>query len=287
MTRAVVVASGTGFGEGPVWRPDHGDLITTSVSDGWLWRIDIERGAAERFADTAGGPNGALVLDDGGILVAQNGGLDVSRWWKHSPPPVRPVPAGLQIVSPTGEVRAVATEHSLRAPNDLAVDDDGTVVFTDVIASSDFSTMTGRLWRLFDHGAIELLEEIPHYLNGVSAAPGGLLTAEANGLRWLRSGDPSWYSPDCGRIDGFAVDLDGRAYTCQPGEGAVVVVDVDGSVVDRLALTDGSFPTNCCFGGPDLRTLFVTDAGNATVVAFESMPTSGFSLRAFRFAPSA
>jgi sugar lactone lactonase YvrE len=81
-----VVASG----EGPVWRPEPGDLIVTSVSEGWLFQVDVQTGAAHRFADTAGDPNGALLLDDGGILVAQNGGLEVGRWSRHTPPPVRP-----------------------------------------------------------------------------------------------------------------------------------------------------------------------------------------------------
>jgi sugar lactone lactonase YvrE len=60
-----------------------------------------------------------------------------------------------------------------------------------------------------------------------------------------------------------------------------VVVDTDGRVVEKLPLPDGHFVTNCCFGGPALDMLFVTDAGNGTVLAFESMPTAGHPLRPF------
>jgi gluconolactonase len=275
-----VVASGIGFGEGPVWRSRQGDLVVTSISEGWLFRIDVGTGAVERFADTAGGPNGALLLDDGGILVAQNGGLDVSRWSRDPPPPVRPVAPGLQVASPDGAVRSLAGEGKLTSPNDLAVDIDGSVVFTDVIHSPDWTQLSGRLWRLYADGAIILIEEVPHYLNGVSAGPNGLLTAEATGLRWLRGGDRDWLSPDCGPVDGFALDAAGRAYACVPGR-ALVVVDADGRLVEELSLPEGHFVTNCCFGGSALDTLFVTDAGNGTVLAFENMPTAGHPLIPF------
>jgi gluconolactonase len=257
-----------------VWRPDQGDLVVTSISEGVLFRVDLGTGKAHRHADTAGGPNGALLMEDGAILVAQNGGMDVSSFWQREAPAVRPTRPGLQVVGVEGVVRPVGTTAALSSPNDLAVDSDGSVVFTDVLHDPGWTRMTGRLWRLAPGGAITLVEEVPHYLNGVSAAPRGLMTAEDRGLRWLRDGDRSWFSRDCGRVDGFAVDEDGRAYACLPGEG-LVVLGTTGEILDWLELPEGHFATNCCFGGEDLRTLFVTDPGTASVLAFESMPTPG------------
>ena len=46
-----------------------------------------------------------------------------------------------------------------------------------------------------------------------------------------------------------------------------------GRKIDGEGLT-----TNCCFGGDDLRTLFVTDAMPGNVVAFKHMPTAGLPL---------
>jgi sugar lactone lactonase YvrE len=40
-------------------------------------------------------------------------------------------------------------------------------------------------------------------------------------------------------------------------------------------------PTNCCFGGIDNRTLFVTDARNERVLAFE-LEAAGLPLFPFR-----
>ena len=279
--RSVVAAVGVGFGEGPVWRPSLGDLIVTSISEGALFRVDVAAGTIEHWADTAGGPNGALLIEGDGILVAQNGGLDVSRFRPGPVPPVRPTTPGLQLVDADGSVQSVDTDQPLFSPNDLAVDADGSVVFTDVLHDSEWSRLTGRLWRMTVDGTINLLEEVPHYLNGVSASPRGLLTAEQSGLRWLREGDRSWFSDECGRVDGFAVDRDAVAYACVPGQG-LVVIGTDGNVLDWLQLPDGHFTTNCCFGGADLDTLFVTDAGHGTVLAFESMPTPGHPLTPFR-----
>jgi gluconolactonase len=278
--KSVDAALGIGFGEGPVWRASRGDLVVTSVSEGALFVVDVATGTAERWADTAGGPNGGVLMEDDGILVAQNGGLDVSRFWPRPVPPVRPTTPGLQVVEADGAVRPVDTDQPLFSPNDLAVDDDGSVVFTDVLHDSEWSHLTGRLWRLSPDGTIALLESLPHYLNGVSASPRGLVTAERRGLRWLRHGDRSWLAEDCGRVDGLAMDRDGQAYVCVPGEG-LLVVDNQGALLDRLELPDGHFTTNCCFGGSDLRTLFVTDAGHGSVLAFESMPTPGHPLTPF------
>jgi sugar lactone lactonase YvrE len=106
--RSAVAAVGVGFGEGPVWRPSLGDLIVTSISEGALFRVDGAAGTIGHWADRARGPNGALLIEGDGILVAQNGGLDVSRFRPGPVPPVRPTTAGLQLVDADGSVRATA-----------------------------------------------------------------------------------------------------------------------------------------------------------------------------------
>jgi hypothetical protein len=45
----------------------------------------------------------------------------------------------------------------------------------------------------------------------------------------------------------------------------------------RASAGDG-LTTNCCFGGPDRRTLYSTDALPGNVVAWERMPTPGLPL---------
>ncbi|MCH7511469.1 MAG: SMP-30/gluconolactonase/LRE family protein [Chloroflexi bacterium] len=57
--------------------------------------------------------------------------------------------------------------------------------------------------------------------------------------------------------------------------------DADGRCVERLPCGESSLPTNCCFGGDDGRTLFVTDAGGGRVLAFE-LGVAGLPLFPFR-----
>ena len=51
-------------------------------------------------------------------------------------------------------------------------------------------------------------------------------------------------------------------------------------------MPDGHFTTNRCFGGPGLWTLFVTDAGHGSVLAFESTPVPGHPVTLFRPGPA-
>jgi gluconolactonase len=61
----------------------------------------------------------------------------------------------------------------------------------------------------------------------------------------------------------------------------VQVFDRDGRCLERLDCGEGSMPTNCCFGGPEGRTLFVTDSRGERVLAFER-EVAGLPLFPFR-----
>jgi sugar lactone lactonase YvrE len=58
----------------------------------------------------------------------------------------------------------------------------------------------------------------------------------------------------------------------------VRVVDPTGNELDFLALAGDGVTTNCCFGGPDGRTLFATDAIPGRVVVWEGLPHPGLPM---------
>lgn len=62
-----------------------------------------------------------------------------------------------------------------------------------------------------------------------------------------------------GRPDGCAVDADGDLWSCRVGAGIIMRLSPDGRVGEIVELPTAQ-PTSCAFGGPDLRTLFVTTA---------------------------
>jgi sugar lactone lactonase YvrE len=78
-----------------------------------------------------------------------------------------------------------------------------------------------------------------------------------------------------GRPDGAAVDSEG-AYWCAMFEGARLLrLAPDGALLQELALPVRC-PTMLAFGGPDLKTLYITSAGNGRPVAeLERYPLSG------------
>ena len=276
------------FAEGPVWCPAHAtgaaSLVCTSVSEGALFRVSLDTGAATRIADTGGGANGAAPCVDGGFLVTQNGGLDFAAVGLfEDPPPYRPAQPGLQRVAPDGTVEYL-TPDVLQAPNDLVVAPDGTVYFTDPPPWPLPEDARGRVWSLDHDGELQLVADGLFYPNGIGIERDGSLVVVENGLmgrphfglvRLGTGGSRDRFVERTG--DGFCFDVDGRIYLAG-GIHGVTVLEPDGEIVDVLEIPGAGVTTNCCFGGADLRTLFATEAVPGGVVAWESMPTPGAPL---------
>ena len=293
-----VVVDGIRVGEGPTWRAGTGDVLVTSVHDGVLWLVDPDRSIKRIFGRTGGGPNSLVAADDGGAVIAQNGGIDMRQFgWPgmdHWPEPSSHPPC-LQRLGPDGGVSVLAGEGVVQSPNDLVVTGDGSIVFTDPPHWPPPDRWIARIlrWRATGAGAwpgtsvldaegrLELLDDTEEYRNGIVLDPDErILIVAGDGLRWLDpDGGRDWFVPRLahGRGDGMAFDEDGTVYVCT-GQ-AVEVVDSGGAMVDHLPLPDGAFVLNCCFGGDDRRTLFVTDAAHNTLLAFGGMPAPGVPVR--------
>jgi L-arabinonolactonase len=69
------------------------------------------------------------------------------------------------------------------------------------------------------------------------------------------------FNTDCplGVPDGSAMDEEGYLWNARWGGGSVVRFDQSGNM-DRTVSIPATNVTSCCFGGPDLKTLFVTTA---------------------------
>jgi gluconolactonase len=278
------------FAEGPVWCPDDGPaggtLVCTSVSAGALYRVDPTTATCAQLADVGGGANGAAPAADGGFVVTQNGGLDFDAVGLfEDPPPTRAAPPGLQRVAPDGTVTYLAAA-GLQSPNDLVVDGDGTVWFTDPPPWPLPDAALGRVWGYRPDGTLTRLAEGLWYPNGIAREPDGTLVVVENGLLGrphfglvrLGPDGPQRFVDQVG--DGFCVDADGRFYVAG-GRHGVTVLEPDGRTVEVLPLPGRGVTTNCCFGGADGRTLFATDAVPGGVWAWEGLPTPGLAVLAW------
>jgi gluconolactonase len=280
--KSEVVATGIPFSEGPVWCPDS-TLVVTSVAAGALYRVWPEDHRAEVCADTCGGANGAALAADGSILVTQNGGMDFTNLPGNMGdlPKATPTTPGLQLAHPDGRVTYLA-DQDLRAPNDLAVAADGAVFFTDPGHWPPDPDGTGRVMIYGRDGSVRTFASGFFFCNGIAFEPDGtVVVVERQGLQRVHAdGSRDWVIETLGRGggDGFCLDADGRFYVASTIEHGIRVVEPDGSIADFWPIEGKGLCTNCCFGGADLRTLFVTDALPGGVVAFEACPTPGLPL---------
>jgi sugar lactone lactonase YvrE len=78
------------------------------------------------------------------------------------------------------------------------------------------------------------------------------------------SGERPFFSGfERGSPDGSAVDAQGRLWNCRFGGACVVCVAPDGRIEQILEMPAQNI-TTCCFGGPDLGTMFITTAALST-----------------------
>jgi gluconolactonase len=290
------VVDGIRFGEGPVWCPAEtpartpggaGTLVVTSVPDGKLFRIWPDEHRSELLAETKGGPNGAALAEDGSIVVTQNGGIDFAKLGAYPDHVHRPITPGLQLVAPSGGKVQYLADVGFTAPNDLVVDAQGTIWFTDPPQHPPPEQPIGRVWKYEPDGNVQVVRGQLHYPNGIAIdREGELVIVEGHGLlRVAQDGsEQEWVVPDLGRGggDGFCVDVDGNFYVASTAANGIRVFAPDGVELDFYAAGGPGVVTNCCFGGADLRTLYATVAMPGHVVAWEGMPVAGRALHLWR-----
>jgi gluconolactonase len=303
MAELTEITSGLRFPEGPIAMPD-GTVVVTEIFGAGLTRVKPD-GTKEVIAEVDGGVNGAAVGPDGAFYICNNGGCftPIEAMGLLLPGPFDPdryIGGRIQRVDPsTGEVTDLYTEcngNPLRAPNDLVFDHNGGMWFTDHgIRHRRSSDITGIYYALPDGSSIKEVVYPTDAPNGIGLAPGDATVywAETHTGRVLKRtitgpgevADIPLFDfaagmlaglPGMQLLDSMAVDSDGNVCVATLINGGVTVISPAGEIVEHIATGD-IMTTNVCFGGPDLRTAYITLSGTGRLVS-TPWPSPGLPL---------
>jgi len=299
MSEHRVITTGLQFPEGPIALAD-GSVLLVEIKRGTLTRVAVD-GVQTIVAKTGGGPNGAAIGPDGKVYVCNNGGFE----WHEAGPFLLPgnqpkdySGGSIQRVDlASGAVETLYTKcgaHALRGPNDLVFDSSGGFWFTDHGKNRERDRDRGGLYYARADGTS--IRELVYPLdspNGVGLSPNGdrVYAAETHTGRvfWWDLAGPGEIrphaSPNTGHLlvglpglqllDSLAVDADGNVCVATLVNGGITIISPDGARTEHVPMPD-PLTTNICFGGPDLRTAFITLSGTGKLV---SMPWKTRGLR--------
>ena len=216
-------------------------------------------GASEVFVTLPGASIG------NGIRFDQNGQMYVADYTGHNV---------LRIDPATKKIEVFAHEPKMNQPNDLAIAPDGTLFASD----PNWGAKTGQLWRISTKGKVTRVAADMGTTNGIEVSPDGkkLYVNESVQLNvWvfdiqldgsLANKTLLKKFPDHG-FDGMRCDVDGNLYITRYGKGTVVVLSPAGKILREIDVL-GAQPSNLCFGGPDGRTVYVTEVEHRRLVKF-------------------
>jgi len=296
------ITKGLRFPEGPIAMPD-GSVILVEIAAGQLTRV-LPDGTKQTVAKLGGGPNGAAIGPDGKCYICNNGGFT----WMEEDGLLRPggTPDDYatgrieRIDLDTGAVETLYTEcngNNLRGPNDIVFDGKGGFWFTDLGKRRPRDMDMGGIYYARTDGSLIVEAAYPAVTpNGIGLSPDDkiLYAAETETSRlwaWDIIGEGQlkkepWPSVNGGRciagVEGFqrfdSLALDGAGNICVATlvNGGITVISPDGKDIEHIPMPD-RMCTNICFGGPDLRTAYMTLSTTGKLVSME-WPRPGLPL---------
>lgn len=245
------------FTEGPAWHP-QGFLLFTDIPNSRIIRVNTD-GTSSDWMKPSGGANGVVCDQAGSVYICQGAEQRVAR-----------VVAG---PDQTAKIAAVLADRfggeRFNQPNDLAIDSDGGLYFTDPnYRREPLSQPVEGVYYVGKEGEVSLvIGDLPRP-NGILVSPDGKTLYVANielsqivaypivapgqlsTGKVLFTGDAKL---DGKGPDGMALDEKGNIYATY---STVVVISPEGALKERIEVPE--HPANCTFGGADLSTLFIT-----------------------------
>lgn len=239
-------------GEGPVWCPESKTFYCVDLLKGTYHKVDFLSGQEEVY--DMGQELGVMaIIEDGLSAVAIRDGFGIFN----------------EAVSSLGILEgSPERENKLTRMNDGAVDPRGR--FLAATMTYDGSEPIGNLYSLGQGAEFKKLEDGLYLPNGMGWSPDGhkfflidtnqnvmfsynydfstgTLSNRKNHIQWSKDEFP----------DGMAIDQDGGFWVAMWMGSKVSHFDKDGVWVEDIEVPV-VHTTSCCFGGPDMKTLFIT-----------------------------
>lgn len=322
-----VMSTGLKYPEGPIHCED-GSIVLVEIMGQTLTQIPASGGKGETLATLPGGPNGAAVGPGNSVYICNSGGFDwtpipvldkqtlrvkqtllvggnqPSTYSGGSLQKYEPASRKVSVLY-TECVERYAPANSLyqhpnafwnppfmlRGPDDLVVDHEGGIWFTDwgKIRARD-KDITAVYYASADGKSIKQMIYPLNSPNGIGLSPCGkklyvALTFERKVL-YYEIPKPGVIDPNPATIDGsylltgdftgqsildsMALDVEGNVYvaTMLPegydpaSNGGITVISPDGDTdYIPIELPDAEcapLPSNICFGGKDMKTAYIT-----------------------------
>ena len=264
------------FLEGPVF-DRAGRLYVTDIPFGRIFRVDPD-GEWTLVTEYDGWPNGLKIHRDGRIFVT---------CYKH----------GIMLLDPeSGAVTPfleTAGSEGFRGVNDLTFAANGDLYFTDQ-GQTGLQDPTGRVYRLRPSGELTCLVDTVPSPNGIviDDAMASLFVAVTRAQQiWriplgasgmvAKVGVFAQLHGGMGGPDGIALDAEGCLVVAHTGFGSIWRLSPVAEPLLRVKSPAGISTTNVAYGGPDNRTLFITESQTGSILK-APMPAPGQTLFSHR-----
>ncbi|MCP5144194.1 MAG: SMP-30/gluconolactonase/LRE family protein [Gammaproteobacteria bacterium] len=250
-----VLATGLGFPEAPLVMPD-GRVAAVEILNDRITAVTVD-GHASTLLEIGIGPNGQAIGPDGSLFVLTNGGR-----------PGQSTGGTVQRIDlASGASSTLYTRYQgsmLNGPNDLVFDEWGDLWFTDFSGNAVYNARS-------DGSELRFIADLTG-ANGIGLSPDGrtLFVAQTFDQRVVTmsiTGRGQVAQDGHGArvqllaqldvsLDSLKVEAGGNIVVAS-GEAGLTTLAPDGAIVSQSSI-GGLRVTNLAFGGPDMRTVYVT-----------------------------
>jgi gluconolactonase len=261
------VAATVAFTEGPTVDRD-GNLYFTEMTTQRIMKLSAA-GVLSTYREKSNNANG-LVIDPEGRLIACEGAESNRNGVRIAANP-RVTRTDLR----TGTVEILADGNQgmpLRGPNDVTLDRKGRIFFTDPAGSAVYRIdAPGKATRILSapdvqrpNGIQISPDDTKLYVADSAPPPDGVRVLRVYELQADGSARNGRVLYDFGKsrgTDGMSVDVEGNLYAAAgsraTGNTGIHVISPDGKLLKMIPIPEDPI-TNDTFGGPDMKTLYVT-----------------------------